>query len=230
MTQDDWTSRLVGVIAQEVRRYRQAQKLSAQQLADRTAEIGMPINRSVLANLESGRRDTVSVAELFVLAAALRVPPLLLTFPAGRVETVEAIPGVEITPWDALFWGSGESTQADIDALRDESGVVKLISGHHQRLGDLYSELSEYMHHLEYMREGPSDTLHTASKEIVARISRSLKRQADELGRHRQAMVAADLVAPEIPSLVRALIEDGTMPTEIQIKDLFDQRRAMGLR
>ena len=70
---DDWPARVAATVAREVRRYRESQrpKMSAQQLADRTAELGAPIPRSVLANLESGRRETVSVAEILVLAAAL---------------------------------------------------------------------------------------------------------------------------------------------------------------
>ncbi len=51
------------------------------------------------------------------------------------------IPGVELTPWDALYWASGDTPQAAPDILKDESGVIALISTHHQMLGDLYSEL-----------------------------------------------------------------------------------------
>jgi hypothetical protein len=58
----------------------------------------------VLTNIENGRRETVTLAEWLVLAAALRVPPLLLVFPVGRVDVVEPLPGFEVDPLTALHW------------------------------------------------------------------------------------------------------------------------------
>jgi hypothetical protein len=98
------------LVAREVRRYRESQqpKMSAQQLADRTAELGMPIPRSVLANLESGRRETVSVAEVLVLAAALGVAPIELISPVGFDQQTEMLPGREMDPLSAMRWFTGE--------------------------------------------------------------------------------------------------------------------------
>lgn len=98
------------LVAREVRRYREAQrpKMSAQQLADRTAELGMPIPRSVLANLESGRRETVSVAEVLVLAAALNVSPAELMCPVGFDQQAEMLPGRMVDPREAMRWFTGE--------------------------------------------------------------------------------------------------------------------------
>jgi transcriptional regulator with XRE-family HTH domain len=94
-------------MAAEVRRYRQERSMSAQQLADRCAALGAPIDRTVIANLENGRRPFVSVAEVLVLAAALEVSPLVLAIPLGRRELIEILPGVEISPWDAADWWQG---------------------------------------------------------------------------------------------------------------------------
>jgi transcriptional regulator with XRE-family HTH domain len=82
--------------------------MSAQQLADRTAELGMPIARSVLANLESGRRETVSVAEILVLAAALGVSPIELICPVGYDKQTEMLPGRMMDPLAAMRWFTGE--------------------------------------------------------------------------------------------------------------------------
>ncbi|MBL7487381.1 helix-turn-helix domain-containing protein [Frankia sp. AgW1.1] len=109
------------MIAGEVRRHRQRLKLSAQQLADRTAELGHPLSRDVLTNLENGRRPAVSTADLVVLGAALEVAPVQLLFPVGRVETVEALPGRTVPPWDALRWFSGER---DVEGLPDRPVVT----------------------------------------------------------------------------------------------------------
>jgi transcriptional regulator with XRE-family HTH domain len=47
--------------------------VSAQELADRMTAAGYPIKRSVIANLESGRRAEVSVDHLAAAAQALGV-------------------------------------------------------------------------------------------------------------------------------------------------------------
>jgi len=50
--------------------------MMAPQPANRTAELGYKLPRSVPANLKNERRDRTSVAELLILAAALDVPPV----------------------------------------------------------------------------------------------------------------------------------------------------------
>ena len=82
--------------------------MSTQKLADRTAELGMAIPRSVLANLESGRRENVSVAELLVLAAALNVAPIELMCPVGFDKQTEMLPERMMDPLDAMRWFTGE--------------------------------------------------------------------------------------------------------------------------
>lgn len=91
--------------------------MSTQQLSDRCGELGLPIARSVLANFESGRRPTVSVPELLVLAKALDVAPLALVFPVGYETETEALPGRMEHPVTALRWASGEH----VLPVRDES-------------------------------------------------------------------------------------------------------------
>lgn len=82
--------------------------MSVQKLADATAELGMEIPRSVLANFESGRRETVSVAEVLVLAAALNVAPIELICPVGYDKEIEVLPGHSLDPLGAMRWFTGE--------------------------------------------------------------------------------------------------------------------------
>lgn len=82
--------------------------MSAQELADRCAALGHPIQRSVIANLESGRRTTVTVAELIIFGAALEVPPAYLVFPAGYEPEVEMIPGLVRETYEAAAWFMGD--------------------------------------------------------------------------------------------------------------------------
>lgn len=108
VTQADWSARNTAVVAERIKAYRQRRKLSAQQLADACEKIGMKIPRSVIANIESGRRPMVSVPELLVIAQALEIPPLLLLLPLGYADTVEIAPGVEVPTMDAFLWLTGE--------------------------------------------------------------------------------------------------------------------------
>jgi transcriptional regulator with XRE-family HTH domain len=58
-----------------MRRFRQARGLSAQKLADLIAAQGLPITRSIIANMEGGTRAVMSVDELFAVADALGSTP-----------------------------------------------------------------------------------------------------------------------------------------------------------
>lgn len=65
----------VSSIGRNVARYRKAAGMSAAELAD---TCGHGLTRSVIANLENGRKDDVTVKQLMVLSAALEVPPVVL--------------------------------------------------------------------------------------------------------------------------------------------------------
>lgn len=109
MTQDEtgWLQGLARAVATEVRRHRQRLNLSAQALSDRCAELGYSMPRSVLANLENGRRENVTLAELLILGKALGVPPSLLVFPVGETMMAEPLPGAERPTWSAYKWFTG---------------------------------------------------------------------------------------------------------------------------
>ena len=63
-------------VVRRVKAERKRQGVTAAQLAERCAELGVPgLNTNVIANLETGRRGYVTVDELFVLADALDVSP-----------------------------------------------------------------------------------------------------------------------------------------------------------
>jgi transcriptional regulator with XRE-family HTH domain len=86
---------------------------SAQWLADETERLGHPISRAAIANYESGRKKGLDVAELLVLAAALRIPPLTILYPKLPDGPVEVLPTVQVTSWDAAAWFSGEASSPD---------------------------------------------------------------------------------------------------------------------
>jgi len=59
----------------ELMQARRQQKVSAQELADRMTSIGYPIKRSVIANVESGRRAEISLDHLAIACRALGIDP-----------------------------------------------------------------------------------------------------------------------------------------------------------
>jgi hypothetical protein len=110
--------------------------MSAQRLADRCAELGYPVPRNVIANLESGRKDSVSVAELLVVAEALEVPPVLLLFPVGRAHGAHRAPARDPEPLvNAVRWFTGEHGERrpgywDADPYYDNSRPLRLYREH----------------------------------------------------------------------------------------------------
>lgn len=132
MRREDWAARLADTIAGEVKRYRRERGVTAQQLVDACNDLGLPMKRTVLTNLENGRRGNVTLAELFVLARALGVPPLLLVFPVGRETTSEVLPELTSDTWRAARWFTGEGPFPgdDPEEFRRASAAVALYREH----------------------------------------------------------------------------------------------------
>jgi transcriptional regulator with XRE-family HTH domain len=110
MTQD-WVEGLHRRIAAAIKSARANRP--AQWLADETERLGYPISRAAIANYESGRKKSLDIAELLVLAAALRLPPVTLLFPQLPDGPVEVLPSIDTTSWDATAWFSGEESSPD---------------------------------------------------------------------------------------------------------------------
>jgi transcriptional regulator with XRE-family HTH domain len=124
-TQEQWAARFTRAIAAEIRRHREQRGWSAQKLADECAALGLPTQRSTLADLENGRRATLGIAELVVIGRALGVPPLQLLYPVGYEAAAEVLPGVTRDPFRCARWFAGETP---FPGERDE-GYLMEISG-----------------------------------------------------------------------------------------------------
>ena len=94
--------------AARVRQYRTDRGWSARVLAEKCQEAGLKWERDVVANLESGRRTTVTLDELLILALVLNVPPILLVTPLGTKDEQQVAPDVRAAPWDVYRWFLGE--------------------------------------------------------------------------------------------------------------------------
>lgn len=123
--QGEFAESIAKRIGRSVEGFRTAgsKRMTVQALADQCAELGVPMDRSVIAKLEKGLRQTITVGEVLVLAKALQVSPLQLVFPIGQADEVEALPGVMAATWDAARWFMGEvPPPGDIDDELVRSG------------------------------------------------------------------------------------------------------------
>jgi transcriptional regulator with XRE-family HTH domain len=75
---------------------RASRGLTAEQLSAQMAALGVPFHTSVLANLETGRRRFVTVAELLALAVVLGVAPVHLLVPVDDEGDYAITPNVSV--------------------------------------------------------------------------------------------------------------------------------------
>jgi transcriptional regulator with XRE-family HTH domain len=200
---------LTSSVAAQVRYWRERRRLSAADLEARTAELGHRLNRSVIANLENKRRDTVSVAELLVLAAALDVPPNLLIAPVGAETSVEILPEVSISPWQARGWLLGAieppypgSSPAN---WRDSQRAIVLYDLHRR----LVREHEQIERRTKQLAEQRSDDLGEDGMghrlgEAITELAYSISRIQD----HRHRIAAEGFELPDLPASIAVRMPD----------------------
>jgi hypothetical protein len=190
--------------------------MSAQQLADRTAELGMPIPRSVLANLESGRRDTVTVAEVLILAAALNVAPLELIFPVGYAGEVEMVPGRPSDPVTAMRWftgelkldaGDGETTLRQ--PVSSEQSAIDLIDYHDRVIGLLRAREADTARALADANDATDEKAMADARYQMMRTEDYRQVLSETLQRTRAEMRERGMLLPELPPDIKIEEEEG---------------------
>jgi transcriptional regulator with XRE-family HTH domain len=136
---DTWAPELTSRIAAEIKALRGER--SGQWLSDETAAIGHRVSRSTISEIETGKRQTISVDALIVLAAALKVSVADLIYPG--LDDVEMLPGLVVRHGEAIEALVGtvermQRLQAEVDrstaAIRDELANIR-------KLGDAVDEL-----------------------------------------------------------------------------------------
>jgi transcriptional regulator with XRE-family HTH domain len=164
--------------------------MSAQQLADECARLGHPaLQRTVISNMENGRRRDVSVADVLVLAAALQVAPAALIFPAGYVAEVERLPGRTVAPLEAVDWFAGAEAEEDsaLALMRRHRDLERRIRGVYRRIWE--QGIAEQRYGVE---------LEDAEAEAGREMARELTDQLQEL---REEMAGRGLELPPLPGL-----------------------------
>lgn len=195
MTQPSWPEQVISVVAERIKHYRQERELSAQQLANTCKEIGYTIPRSVIANLESGRRETVNLPELLVLAQALGVPPILLIFPLGRADRVEVLPGHDEDTWRAVQWFTGEVPDGLLPGEQHLDGSLVNVFREHQRLLDQWIAKRRSAQEVRDLAAMQAKQEHREGKTEVARVREELAEKLAEADEQAAAALAEHLRA-----------------------------------
>jgi transcriptional regulator with XRE-family HTH domain len=108
-----WTDLITKDVIEAITRRRKELEMTAQELADDTRLRGFEVPRNVIANWESGRRKTITVPELVMVAEALMISPAELAFSPALGGRVKYLPYENETRWSAFSRFTGEHPHAD---------------------------------------------------------------------------------------------------------------------
>jgi len=208
MTQARFDASVVAMVATQIRRYRKEKDWSAQDLSDACTGLGYPIPRTVLANMESGRRSLVSVAEILVLAQALEVPPVCLIFPLESTAEVQILPGVQQSTLQSVAWfigdrGDGPAPAPDsAEMMLAEYRSLWIATLSLQRMLPVVQDahLQATIAPSPKQRERHQRTVDQYGG-MVRRLARDLRESRDELRSHGR-------VLPALPDELRFVDED----------------------
>jgi transcriptional regulator with XRE-family HTH domain len=105
-----WEMKLAGRVGDAIKARRNALKLTAVDLAERTKALGYPVNRVAISKIEGNlRAGKLDVAELLILAVALEIPPALLLLPTFPDGAVELLPRSSTSTLKAREWICGDA-------------------------------------------------------------------------------------------------------------------------
>ncbi|MEE1786886.1 helix-turn-helix domain-containing protein [Streptomyces sp. SP17BM10] len=131
----DWHDQITKDVIEAITRTRKDLEMTAQELADETRRLGHEVPRNVIANWESGRRKTITIPELIVVAEALDVAPADLVFSPALGGHVNYLPGKDIGRWSAFSRFTGEHPHSpgtfDLYLLREHARIWQELQREH---------------------------------------------------------------------------------------------------
>jgi len=175
----EWQQPLTAALGAEVRRLRTSRGLTADALISALGGDQPPMTRPALANLETGRRDGVTVGEWWALAVALEAPPISLLLPDLAAD-VQVAPGRYVEARLIPRWITG-------DLLPDELIVSEESEQRYDRAGAVLTMTHQH------------DDLLGAVALAEDNVDRRHYQQAVALlAQHRQAMAALGMPVPDL--------------------------------
>jgi transcriptional regulator with XRE-family HTH domain len=165
--------------ARQVAKVRESLGWSQGDLVTRMHELGVetkkgnPVDRATLARIESGKRR-VTLEEVFWIAAALEIPPLLLMVPREAGSYFSVTPTFDVPAADARDWIVG----------------IKALPGHDiQRLIDWAPELdpevasSQYEVQQAQLEAETSRLIETAAQAVGSQAAETVRQVLQQIGR-----------------------------------------------
>lgn len=216
MRQQEWGRGVVGLIAESVVHYRTRKrpKMSARALANACAALGFPaLTRGVIANLENGDRDSITVPEWLALAAALGVPPLLLLFPLGRASEMEPLPDTVISPWAALSWAE-HGRIVGFDEPFAEDAITIAEFRRHEEFVSMWTQSRHEARRVRELLGKTEEELQQLGEDAVelrvelADRERRQERAVLMLRQVRRTLRSAGLMPPNLPRQLQ-VVDDG---------------------
>ncbi|MGW6776151.1 helix-turn-helix domain-containing protein [Streptomyces sp. NPDC055037] len=216
MTPDQWPAAFTGRIAQRLRDSRKAAGLTMAEVAQGCADRGLPeFTEHSMKNLESGRKTSITAADVVVLADVLGVPPVTLLFPLGSSATVEVLPGREVSTWDAVAWFTGESPLDEPAPEGSARDVLDLFRQH----GDLVAAAMSSYALARERRRAASTTLDRARRATLLQRAEGYEEHAfedaQELRAYRERMRQRGLTPPSLPDEL-AFVGQPDTPTDAE--------------
>jgi transcriptional regulator with XRE-family HTH domain len=180
------------VVAKQVVAIRKRREWTQADLADRLAEIGYTMTRSVLAKVEAGHRQGVGINDVLALAAALGVSPVHLFIPYERSHQIEITSERRVSALAARRWVHGWSPLPKSDTAEVQQYFSELPSYEWwiqrnfqvRRLGVLFEELALAAEDHPSLRD-EADDLYERLAGGVERLLRSIESETANLLKDR---------------------------------------------
>ena len=213
MGQDkEWPAAWAAQIGARIRELRDVAGLSAQKLSTRCEELGFPIPRSTIANIESGRKESIPVHEVSVIAKALDVPPLAVLFPIDQPAQVHALPGQAMSAWAGWQWFSGQDKDLqDMAEANRAAGRIGVFLRAYQSFTHGFNQWTFW----EGVR---SDLVALEGPDALARhnphVAESLTTAVQQIAMHARTLQRAGLELPVFPPKLAAAVEQALVQME----------------
>jgi len=171
MDEDD-----VSTVGRNVARYRKLAKISADELANRA---GNGLTRSIIANLETGRKNDITVNQLVAISVAVGIPPFAflvdLFDPSGKpdFDLAAANGGQETTRdggqflyrnFEALKWMTGQMSPGRSDRNGAQSAFADIFNAQRD-----YASAFDQWYRLTAALEGTRAAIAAETEEATAR-------------------------------------------------------------
>ncbi|MFG2640807.1 helix-turn-helix domain-containing protein [Streptomyces sp. NPDC048370] len=205
---ENWNAVIARRVGERVAYFRKRvgeKGITAQALADRCADLGHPLDRTVIAKLEKGLRQSVTVPDLVVLAAALGVSPTALAVPIDQQKDVEILPGQEVPAYEAVTWFAGERWQVWASkgiGPSEDFALVDIYRAHER-------QVDEWRRQSEQVARWVTEIAQDSSAESRVKWATTMVDGAErELRRVRGELVRLGARLPDLPPGLHHIDED----------------------